>query len=134
MAAKPAVFTLFLAAALAAQTPGPPRTSGLDLASLDRTVRPQDDLFRFVNGGWLARTPIPGDRVTYGTFAELSDRPQLAKIAHSLGEGSRAAGRLPLCDGCRRSPALLMWIPINRDDSWCESRRVGSCCPIATTT
>ena len=74
MAAKAAVFTLFLAAALAAQPPGPPRTSGLDLASFDRTVRPQDDLFRFVNGGWLARTPIPGDRVTYGTFAELSDR------------------------------------------------------------
>ena len=29
--------------------------SGLEVANFDRTVRPQDDLFRFVNGGWLAR-------------------------------------------------------------------------------
>ena len=74
MAAKAALFALFLAVGLSATTPEQPRSSGLDLASFDRTVRPQDDLFRFVNGGWLARTPIPGDRVTYGTFAELADR------------------------------------------------------------
>jgi putative endopeptidase len=48
--------------------------SGLDLSTFDRTVRPQDDLFRFVNGSWLARTPIPPDRVTYGTFLELVDK------------------------------------------------------------
>ena len=71
---KPAGFALLLAAAAAAQTPDRPLSSGLELANFDRTVRPQDDLFRFVNGGWLARTPIPGDRVWYGTFTELSDR------------------------------------------------------------
>jgi predicted metalloendopeptidase len=70
---KPSVFALLLAAAAAAQTAGP-LSSGLDLASFDRTVRPQDDLYRFVNGGWLDRTPIPADRVSYGTFAELADR------------------------------------------------------------
>lgn len=50
--------------------------SGLEFANFDRTVRPQDDLFRFVNGGWLARTPIPPDRITYGTFLELADRAE----------------------------------------------------------
>jgi predicted metalloendopeptidase len=60
--------------AFGAQAPEP--VSGLDLANFDRTVRPQDDLFRFVNGAWLARTPIPPDRISYGTFLELADRAE----------------------------------------------------------
>jgi putative endopeptidase len=50
--------------------------SGLDLSLLDRSVRPQDDLYRFANGGWLDRTPIPPDRVSVSTFTELSDRAE----------------------------------------------------------
>ncbi len=50
--------------------------SGLDLSLLDRGVRPQDDLYRFANGGWLDRAQIPGDRVTYGTFAELAEKTE----------------------------------------------------------
>jgi predicted metalloendopeptidase len=92
MAAKAAVFALFLAAGLAAQTPGQPRPSGLELAGFDRTVRPQDDLFRFVNGGWLSSTPIPGDRVTYGTFAELGDRIE-ADVRQIVEETSAAPDR-----------------------------------------
>jgi putative endopeptidase len=99
MPAKAAVFALFLAGGLAAQTPAPPPRSGLDLAGFDRTVRPQDDLFRFVNGGWLARTPIPGDRVTYGTFAELSDRiesdiRQIVEDTIAAPDRSRAATQI----------------------------------------
>ena len=52
--------------------------SGLDLSSLDRSVRPQDDLYGFANGGWLRRAKIPAERVTYGTFTELEDRADLA--------------------------------------------------------
>jgi len=48
--------------------------SGLDPATFDRSVRPQDDLFRHVNGAWLKTTEIPPDRVSYGTHAELADR------------------------------------------------------------
>ena len=33
--------------------------SGIDRSNFDPSVRPQDDFFRFVNGGWLARTEIP---------------------------------------------------------------------------
>ena len=50
--------------------------SGLDPSTFDRSVRPQDDLYRFVNGRWLDTTVIPADRVTYGTFAELADRAE----------------------------------------------------------
>ena len=50
--------------------------SGLDLASFDRSVRPQDDLFRFVNGGWLARWRVPPDRVAFGVFQELTEKTE----------------------------------------------------------
>jgi len=73
MTTKMAVLLVLLVAALpATQSP----TSGLDFANFDPTVRPQDDLFRAVNGGWLARTPVPPDRVTYGTFVELADKTE----------------------------------------------------------
>lgn len=50
--------------------------SGLDLAGLDRGVRPQDDLFSFVNGTWLRSTEIPPDRSSYGTFDRLTEKSQ----------------------------------------------------------
>ena len=40
---------------------------------MDREVRPQDDLFGYVNGGWVARPQIPSDRVLHGTFRILAD-------------------------------------------------------------
>lgn len=51
-----------------------PPQSGLDLARFDTSVRPQDDLFQFVNGGWLNDTAIPSDRVSYGALMEVSER------------------------------------------------------------
>lgn len=47
--------------------------SGLDLAGFDQSVRPQDDLYRFAGGTWLAKTEIPADRSNYGTFSKLED-------------------------------------------------------------
>ena len=52
--------------------------SGLDLAGFDLSARPQDDLFRFAAGGWLARTEIPADRSNFGTFAVLEDNARAA--------------------------------------------------------
>jgi putative endopeptidase len=51
---------------------------GIDTTSFDRSIRPQDDFFRFVNGSWLRRTEIPADRSSYGGFAELRDRSEQA--------------------------------------------------------
>jgi putative endopeptidase len=56
--------------------PAPELRSGLDLGALDRSVRPQDDLYLFANGGWLREGHIPSDRVTYGTFVELAERAE----------------------------------------------------------
>ena len=40
----------------------------LETAHTDTSVRPQDDLFRFVNGQWLATAEIPADRPSSGAF------------------------------------------------------------------
>jgi putative endopeptidase len=47
--------------------------SGLDLAHVDASVRPQDDLFGHVNGAWLASHEIPADRSSDGAFRALFD-------------------------------------------------------------
>lgn len=46
---------------------------GIELRNLDTLIRPQDDLFRFSNGGWIARTQIPSDRGSWNSFSELSE-------------------------------------------------------------
>jgi len=46
---------------------------GLDLANIDTTVRPQDDFFKYANGGWLNRTTIPADQGRWGSFNELRE-------------------------------------------------------------
>jgi putative endopeptidase len=55
-------------------TAGPASTTDED--AMDRAVRPQDDLFRHVNGGWLARHVIPADRSRDGSFRALHDRAE----------------------------------------------------------
>ena len=45
---------------------------------LDPTVRPQDDLYRHVNGRWLAATQIPDDKPATGAFVELRDASEIA--------------------------------------------------------
>ena len=47
------------------------KKAGLDFSHQDETVRPQDDLYRFFNGGWLKTAEIPADRATDGAFIAL---------------------------------------------------------------
>ncbi|MEE1622078.1 M13 family metallopeptidase [Zafaria sp. J156] len=44
----------------------------------DHAVRPQDDLYRHVNGSWLATAEIPGDQGSYGSFMQLRDESEAA--------------------------------------------------------
>ena len=50
--------------------------AGIDRDAIDAAVRPQDDLFRHVNGTWLATFEIPPDRSSYGSFIGLRDQAQ----------------------------------------------------------
>ena len=50
----------------------------LDPAEFDQTIRPQDDLFRYTNGKWLAETEIPADKGIYSSFHMLADDAEAA--------------------------------------------------------
>jgi putative endopeptidase len=68
-------------------------TSGIPTNELDPGIRPQDDLFRHVNGEWLARTEIPADLADYGSFRILTEHAetavrQIVDEAASAPEGS----------------------------------------------
>ncbi|QEE62437.1 peptidase M13 [Salinibacterium sp. dk2585] len=54
------------------------RASGIDLDELDPGIRPQDDLFRHVNGKWISRTQIPSDKARYGSFYVLAEEAEQA--------------------------------------------------------
>ena len=71
-----------------------PKALGIDTTAFDRSVRPQDDFFRFVNGGWLTKTEIPQDAASWGAFNELREgsRTALHSILDSLQKLKPATG------------------------------------------
>ncbi|MFG6467800.1 M13 family metallopeptidase [Roseateles sp. BYS87W] len=77
--------------ATAAPPTAAPLTSGFDKSGQDRTVRPQDDLFRAGNGRWLATTRIPADKSAYGSFTQLADLSdeRVRRIVESLAATQR---------------------------------------------
>lgn len=69
-------------------------TSVFDLDAFDRSVRPQDDLFRHVNGTWLRAAQIPDDKASTGAFVELRDQAEQAVreiITGASADGEQAA-------------------------------------------
>jgi putative endopeptidase len=69
--------------------------SGIDLSTIDAGVRPQDDLYQYVNGRWLTSTVIPDDRPLEGTFTALRDASELAVkeiIEQAAARGAEATG------------------------------------------
>ena len=69
--------------------------SGLISENIKEAIRPQDDLYRHVNGLWLDSSEIPSDRAADGSFYELRDlsEERVRKIIEEADgpEGSIAA-------------------------------------------
>jgi predicted metalloendopeptidase len=65
-----------------------------DMEGFDRGVRPQDDLFLYVNGSWLANTEIPADKSNYGSFVQLDDlsRERIRDLIQELAEKDFSQG------------------------------------------
>ena len=47
--------------------------NGLDLSAMDKSVRPQDDFYNYVNGSWMKTAKIPADKPTWGSFNKLAE-------------------------------------------------------------
>ncbi|PXX66632.1 putative endopeptidase [Nocardia tenerifensis] len=50
------------------------KLTGVDLAGADPAIRPQNDLYRHVNGAWLTEYRLPPDKSSFGSFDEAADR------------------------------------------------------------
>ncbi len=70
---------------------------------MDPGTRPQDDLFRHVNGRWLEETEIPADKPGWGAFAVLAEQSEqrvraiieeLAGRQHEPGSNAQKIGDL----------------------------------------
>ena len=120
-------------------------TSGLDVSHIDPTLRIQDDLFRYFNGGWLKSAVIPADRASDGAFMylrDLSEKQVRAIIENATGSAeatkisdlyssfmaaetiekkgySPILKDLAMCDSIQSLPDFISTM------SWLESRGLG---------
>jgi len=87
------VITLLPAFAFAIQ-PDETEHHGIDVAHIDRSVRPGDDFFEYTNGMWLKSTEIPADRGVIGPFNTLFDlaTERTANLIDGVAKSSPAAG------------------------------------------
>jgi putative endopeptidase len=78
--------------------PPPPKAAygsfGVDLAQMDRSVKPGDDFYRYVNGKWLDTVQMPADRASYGTGTMVFEKTEadLHAILDELAASKPAAG------------------------------------------
>ena len=77
-------------AAGAATEPHPTLHSGIDLQYVDTSVRPQDDIYQYLNGKWLRNYQLPPDKGAVGSFTTLQDKTeeQLRTIVDALDQAS----------------------------------------------
>ena len=79
LAALAAASLLFSALCLSAQQPAAqpleamPYSPSLDVTSLDRSVDPCVDFYKFSCGGWQKKNPIPADQSGWSVYAKLGN-------------------------------------------------------------
>src|SRR5215469_11316825 len=66
-----------------------PDLHGIAFGSIDHSVKPGDDFFRYANGEWIKREEIPPDRSDIGVFDSLIDLSQ-KRVAGLIEEAVRA--------------------------------------------
>lgn len=93
----------FAAPSFAQEMPSPPEASapqmsfgswGVDISQIDPAIRAGDDFFAMVNGKWVATTPIPAERSSYGAFAQLDENAQahVRNLVEELVKANPAPG------------------------------------------
>ena len=96
------VAAIAIAIAGAAPSAAAAPLSGVDTRYVDPAVRPQDDIYRHLNGKWLDSFQIPADKANYTMFTKVADETerQLKSIVDSLAApaGKRDATEQKVAD------------------------------------
>ena len=82
------------AQASATETTATASPHGVDVAGMDRSVKPGDAFYEYANGTWLKQTEIPADRSTYSAgamLAEIVDR-RVAELIQETAKASAPTG------------------------------------------
>ncbi len=63
------------------------------LSYFDTTVKPQDDFYKYVNGNWLKKNPVPATEAAWGSFNVLNDTilARLRKILETTSSNKQAS-------------------------------------------
>ena len=87
------IIVLGLLAADAQDAPKP-EIHGIDVANMDRSVKPGDNFHLYCNGDWIKRTEIPPDRSRLSVFATLTDvsDKRTAALVEEAAKSGGAAG------------------------------------------
>jgi putative endopeptidase len=76
------------------------KSNNINLKDFNLKVKPTDDFFEFVSGGWVKKNPIPGDQSSWDTFRYLRDLNQnrLKQIFSELKKNAKSADQKKIRD------------------------------------
>src|ERR1700676_2692680 len=82
-------------ALLAAEAQEPPKEQmhGINVANMDRSVKPGDNFYLYCDGDWIKRTELPPDRgrlSVFSTLADVSDKQTAALVEEAAKSGGTA--------------------------------------------
>jgi putative endopeptidase len=68
----------------------------LDMAGMDRSVKPGDDFFLYTNGGWVKTAQIPADRSSFGAFNVVADvvNKRMSQLIDDAQKGTSPEARM----------------------------------------
>jgi putative endopeptidase len=52
----------------------PQPVAGIEVKNIDKSVKPTEDFYQFVNGNWIKNNPVPASESRWGSFNELNDK------------------------------------------------------------
>lgn len=70
-----------------------PYTPSLDLASVNRSVEPCQNFYRFACGNWISNNPIPADQPRWDVYGKLTFENQLYLWGLLAEAGQKTSGR-----------------------------------------
>jgi putative endopeptidase len=67
---------------------------GIQVANIDRSVKPGDNFYLYANGDWIKKTEIPNDRYYVGVFSILDDlaNKRTADLIQEAAKANAASG------------------------------------------